>query len=70
MCPSYSFHCLLQVQDLPTVLAARGADKVFLLDGLNTDSGLRIKTKASFEGLDNYAVDEKRLFDLLVTSRV
>ena len=61
---------LCQVGDLQAVLKARGADKIYLLDGVNTDSGLRVKTKASFEGLADYEVDETQLHELLVMSRV
>ena len=59
-----------QVKDLQKVLKERGVDKIFLLDGVNTDSGLRVKTKATFDGLAAYPVDEVRLHELLVTARV
>ena len=58
------------MKDLQKVLRDRGADKVYLLDGVNTDSGLRVKTKATFGGLEEYTVDERRLHELLVMSRV
>lgn len=58
------------MNDLQRVLEERNADKIYLLDGINTDSGLRVKTKATFDGLSKYKVDEKRLHELLVTSRV
>jgi hypothetical protein len=59
------------MSDMPAVLKARGGNKLFLLDGVNSDSGLRVKTKASFEWLAEYpATDSERLYQLLTTARV
>jgi Xaa-Pro dipeptidase len=57
--------------ELEAVLQQRGLTHLLVLDGTNTDSDLRTKTTASFDGMvEKYAVDTQLLYPLMQERRV
>lgn len=57
-------------QDLFRTLRLRGVEKLYMLYGLNRDSGSMTRTVPEFEGIDSFQRDDKRLHPLLTELRV
>eukprot|EP00741_Cyanophora_paradoxa_P018531 tig00021070_g17890.t1 len=59
----------LYADELDSYLAARDPSALYVLKGLNTDSGRYVKP-ASFPGIEKYRVDDGRLFPVATECRV
>jgi Xaa-Pro dipeptidase len=60
-----------KVDEMAAVLADKlQLQKLFVLHGKNTDSGLETTTTSTFEGVENFEVDSQALHPVLVESRV
>ncbi|ETV76398.1 hypothetical protein H257_09429 [Aphanomyces astaci] len=58
------------VDELAAVLEARGAKTLYVLHGVNLDSGLTTQTTSTFDGIDKFSVDKSALHNELVECRV
>ncbi|KAF0683475.1 Aste57867_24509 [Aphanomyces stellatus] len=58
------------VDELASVLAARGTQTLYLLHGVNLDSGLTTQTTSDFPGIEQFTVDKSALHNELVECRV
>ena len=52
------------------ILKDRNIKNIYILKGVNTDSGLVTKTTANFKGINEYNVNDKDLHDVLTEARV
>ncbi|ETV92454.1 hypothetical protein H310_13329 [Aphanomyces invadans] len=58
------------VDDMADVLESRGAKTLYVLHGVNLDSGLTTQTTSTFPGIDKFTVDKSALHNELVECRV
>ena len=66
----YNVHECGSVKTILEVLERRKITHIYVLEGENTDSGLKTKTTAKFNGMDKFWVDRKQLHPFLTEMRV
>lgn len=57
------------VDEMPGLLAARGAPCLHVLAGVNTDSGAEVAPHLSFEGSDGFEFEKAALFPAITEVR-
>ncbi|XP_050293691.1 xaa-Pro dipeptidase isoform X2 [Anthonomus grandis grandis] len=65
----YNISKVYYVDQLSTILKGLNRAKILTLKGINTDSGLTAKP-ASFEGIENFSVNDELLFPIIADLRV
>ncbi|KAG9398054.1 hypothetical protein AC1031_015080 [Aphanomyces cochlioides] len=58
------------IDELAAVLASRGTKTLYVLHGVNLDSGLTTQTTSTFPGIEQFSVDKSLLHNELVECRV